>query len=146
MNRRDLLKAGLLGAFLPASWIRDIPDIKVEDGIASSPLKDIAGKRYYSPFCSNFGIAQKIKLSINYYSDQLGELIFPVEAIVDITYEHGSEKWSGYNPKNHAIRKFNMDRFFHAPFIEDELLYCGHIELDGVKYRITEVTYFGTKG
>ena len=149
MDRRDILKGGLLAAFLPLVWNRDVSAIEVKDTLAQAPPHDIAGKRYTSPYFKNLGIAQKIQLSINYNLDYMAGLEqdafyryipFPVEAIVNITYQHGEETWSGFNPKNHALERFNMDRFFHAKFEAGSNEFGGSIELDGVKYILSSIS------
>lgn len=149
MDRREILKGGLLAAFLPLVWNRDVSAIEVKDTLAQAPPHDIAGKRYTSPYFKNLGIAQKIQLSINYNLDYMVELghaafyryiSFPVEAIINVTYQYGEETWSGFNPKNHALERFNMDRFFHATFEPGELALGGSIELDGVKYKLASIS------
>ena len=148
MDRRDLIKASLLGTFAP--FLVKIPeDVTITDNAITIKPKQIGDKRYYSPYFKGLGLAIHIQLSIDYdlawmsdmSLDQCYRYInFPVEAIVDITYEFGEERWSGFNPKNHALQQFNMDRFFHAKFTEGSLQFGGHIELDGVTYKLASVS------
>lgn len=135
MDRRTLLKGGL-ALLLPFT-------------MAGKALGNFSNT-YYSPFTKQLGKATDIKIETSYDVEPLFEmgqvgpykryLNFPLEVSVIITYERGSETWTGFNMKNDGLRNFSLRNFFRSKFVEGQSSFGGHIEYCGAKFLLASIS------
>lgn len=121
--------------------------------LASFQLGLGIGRRLRSPICGQ-AIGKPLHATLSQHAEQISAWIvgvfeplvsYPVEAHIEIDYEHGSEKWVGFNVSQEGLSTFSLKSFLTSPFHRDGTPSSGHIEYGGTKFKLAYVIVYSSE-